>query len=217
MTTPGSGDNTRLETISNFYGSHHRSGNRLGQTIAEEKRVAIFCRWIGREKKVLDIGCRDGHLTRSFLEGNEVVGIDVDQDALKTCEKNLKIETRWCDLSARIPFEDERFEVVVAGEILEHLPYPELTVDEISRALKPGGMFVGSVPNAYHLKNRLRVLKGRLIDYDKTHLQMFNVIKLRQTLEKRFIVEELISSRGSYAFLSLAWFGRDLVWKCRKR
>ena len=101
--------------------------------------------------------------------------------------------------------------------MIEHLPYPEITISEVSRILKPEGLFIGSVPNSYHLKNRLRVLKGRLIDYDQTHLRAYNVMLLRQYLEKEFVIEELTSSRGQSAFLSIAWFGRDLVWRCKKK
>ena len=107
--------------------------------------------------------------------------------------------------------------VGVTGEVIEHLPYPEITIAEISRILKPEGLFIGSVPNSYHLKNRLRVLKGRLIDYDQTHLRAYNVMLLRQYLEKEFVIEELTSCRGKSAFLSVSWFGRDLVWKCHKK
>ena len=98
-----------------------------------------------------------------------------------------------------------------------NLPYPEITVSEVSRILKPDGLFIGSVPNSYHLKNRLRVLKGRLIDYDQTHLRAYNVMLLKQYLQKEFVIEELTSCRGKSAFLSISWFGRDLVWKCRKK
>ena len=123
----------------------------------------------------------------------------------------------WADFSLQIPLPTASFDVVVAGEVIEHLPYPEITVSEISRILKPEGLFIGSVPNSYHLKNRLRVLKGRLIDYDQTHLRAYNVMLLKQYLEKEFVIEELTSCRGKSAFLSISWFGRDLVWKCRKK
>jgi len=163
------------------------------------------------------MGCRDGVLTRHFIEGNTVTGLDIDKQALEDCRKNLKIETKWADFSLQIPVSTESFDVVVAGEVIEHLPYPEITLSEISRILKPNGLFLGSVPNSYHLKNRLRVLKGRLIDYDQTHLRAYNVMLLKQYLQKEFVIEELTSCRGKSAFLSIAWFGRDLVWKCRKK
>jgi len=210
-----SDQNTQI--LSDFYSNHHISGNRRDQSVSEEKRSQLFKKWMGTNKKVLDMGCRDGILTRHFIEHNEVTGLDIDKQALEACRKNLKIETKWADFSLKIPIPTSSFDVVVAGEVIEHLPYPEITIAEVSRILKPDGLFIGSVPNAYHLKNRLRVLKGRLIDYDQTHLRAYNVMLLRQYLEKEFVIEELTSCRGKSAYLSIAWFGRDLVWKCRKK
>ena len=206
-----------IRILADFYSQHHLSGNRRNQSVSEEKRSQLFKKWMGENKKVLDMGCRDGILTRHFIEKNEVTGLDIDQLALEACREKLNIETKWADFSLQIPIPTSSFDVVVAGEVIEHLPYPEITIAEISRILKPEGLFIGSVPNSYHIKNRLRVLKGRLIDYDQTHLRAYNVMLLRQYLEKDFIIEELTSCRGKSAFLSVAWFGRDLVWKCRKK
>ena len=206
-----------IRILSDFYTKHHLSGNRRNQSVSEEKRSQLFKEWMGKNKKVLDMGCRDGILTRHFIEHNEVTGLDIDKQALEACRENLKIETKWADFSLQIPISTSSFDVVVAGEVIEHLPYPEITIAEISRILKPEGLFIGSVPNSYHLKNRLRVLKGRLIDYDQTHLRAYNVMLLRQYLEKEFVIEELTSCRGKSAFLSVSWFGRDLVWKCHKK
>ena len=206
-----------IRILSDFYSKHHLGGNRINQSISEEKRSQLFKKWAGKNKKVLDMGCRDGILTRHFIEKNEVTGLDIDKLALEACKNNLNIKTIWADFSLQIPIPTSSFDVVIAGEVIEHLPYPEITISEVSRILKPEGLFIGSVPNSYHLKNRLRVLKGRLIDYDQTHLRAYNVMLLRQYLEKEFVVEELTSSRGKSAFLSIAWFGRDLVWKCKKK
>jgi len=206
-----------MRILSDLYSKHHLGGNRRNQSISEEKRSQLFKKWVGKNKKVLDMGCRDGVLTRHFIDQNEVTGLDIDKLALEACKKNLDIETIWADFSLQIPLPTSSFDVVIAGEVIEHLPYPEITVSEVSRILKPDGLFIGSVPNSYHLKNRLRVLKGRLIDYDQTHLRAYNVMLLRQYLEKEFVIEELTSSRGKSAFLSIALFGRDLVWRCKKK
>jgi len=206
-----------IRILADFYSKHHINGNRRNQSVSEEKRSQLFKKWMGENKKVLDMGCRDGILTRHFIEKNEVTGLDIDKQALEACRENLNIETKWADFSLQIPIPTSSFDVVVAGEVIEHLPYPEITIAEIYRILKPEGLFIGSVPNSYHIKNRLRVLKGRLIDYDQTHLRAYNVMLLRQYLEKEFVIEELTSCRGKSAFLSVAWFGRDLVWKCRKK
>ena len=206
-----------IRILADFYSKHHLNGNRRNQSVSEEKRSKLFKGWIGKNKKVLDMGCRDGILTRHFIQQNEVTGLDIDKHALEACRENLNIAIKWADFSLQIPMPSSSFDAVVAGEVIEHLPYPEITIAEIARILKPEGLFIGSVPNSYHIKNRLRVLKGRLIDYDQTHLRAYNVMLLRQYLEKEFVIEKLTSCRGKSAFLSVAWFGRDLVWKCHKK
>ena len=86
--------------------------------------------------------------------------------------------------------------MVVAGETLEHMPYPPLFLGEVRRVLTAGGLFVGSVPNAYRYRNRLRVLSGKPIDTDPTHLQFFSLASLLALLSERFSVEEIMPIRG---------------------
>ena len=73
-------------------------------------------------------------------------------------------------------------DVVVAGELLEHLRDPARLVADARRVLRPGGTLVGSVPNAYRLKSRIRFLRGRRPEDDRTHLQMFSPDDLRALL-----------------------------------
>jgi SAM-dependent methyltransferase len=76
--------------------------------------------------------------------------------------------------------------VIVAGELMEHLADPAAAVANIRRVLRPGGRFVGSVPNAFRLKSRLRFLVGRHPETDATHLQLFTPEALRLLLAASF-------------------------------
>ena len=53
-----------IQILADLYSKHHLMGNRRNQSISEEKRSKLFKKWVGKNKKVLDIGCRDGILTR---------------------------------------------------------------------------------------------------------------------------------------------------------
>ena len=164
---------TRLEEQSRRYRRHHR--DRTGAFVyGGGERAELFRRYVGGPgRRVLDIGCRYGALTRAYLEGNHVVGIDVDRLALDEAAR-LGIETQWADAEEGLPFEDASFDVVVAGELLEHVRDPVALVGEGRRVLRPGGTFVGSVPNGFRLKNRLRFLAGRKPENDPTHLHLFS-------------------------------------------
>ena len=147
-----------LEQLSKRYSEHNRVERGAGFVFAGQERVELFRRYVGGPgRHVLDLGCRDGALTQAYAGGNEIVGVDADREALAEAQK-LGIETRWADLDDALPFESGTFDIVVAGELLEHLRDPRSVVSEVLRVLRAGGTFVGSVPNAYRLKNRLRFL-----------------------------------------------------------
>jgi len=172
---------TRLEELSRRYGEHHRDRS-LDFVYGGGERAELFRRYVGGPgRRVLDVGCRYGALTQAYLDGNQVVGVDVDQSALEEAARR-GIETRWADAEQPLPFEDETFDVVVAGELLEHVRDPEALVGEARRVLRPGGTLVGSVPNGFRLKNRLRFLAGREPEQDPTHLHLFSRRRLLELL-----------------------------------
>src|SRR6266576_3495041 len=110
-----------LEQLSDRYAEHNRVERGAGFVFAGPQRVELFRRYVGGPgRHVLDLGCRDGALTQAYAGENEIVGVDADREALAEAEK-LGIETRWADLDDALPFADGTFDVVVAGELLEHL------------------------------------------------------------------------------------------------
>lgn len=203
--------------LARMYQDHHLKRGRFGFVFAGEERGQRFRAWVGTGQRVLDIGCRDGALTRYYAAHNEVVGLDIDRRALDVCTQELGIETRWADFNQGLPFDDADFDVVVAGEVLEHSISPTLLVAEIARVLRPEGTLIGSVPNVFRLKNRLRFLFGREIERDETHLHMFSVRALRALLEKHFCQIYIVPIASRFLWLSPRLFANDLLWQCRKK
>ncbi len=203
-------------SLENLYTNHHNSSRERGFSILKEERGPLIKEAIGEGKKVLDIGCRDGALTKFFLEGNEVLGVDIDTSALVEANKVLGIETMQIDLLGDWhELNNKKFDAVVAGEVLEHLYFPEKVIDKVVGHLNKGGIFVGSVPNAFSLKNRLRYLKGskRFTPLsDPTHINQFHIDELRKILQKHFNNVE-IKGLGRYKRLCKLFpgiFGFDL-------
>jgi SAM-dependent methyltransferase len=191
------------------YEEHHRERRDEGDFVFVPERIPLFVAAIGRRKRVLDLGCRSGALTRHFVEGNSVVGLDVDAAALEKAVA-LGIEPVQANVEEPLPFDDASFDAVVAGELFEHLQFPDALVAEIRRVLRPGGVLVGSVPNAFRLQNRLRFLRGRAPEDDPTHLRMFSAGALRALLGG-FESVTLSYVGGRYARLHAPLFARDLV------
>jgi SAM-dependent methyltransferase len=204
-----------VERLEKRYREHHRERRSPDFVYGGEERASLFHDLVGGPgARVLDLGCRYGALTRAYLGGNDVVGLDIDRDALAEAAK-LGIETRWADVEAPLELEDETFDVVVAGELLEHVRDPAALVAEVRRVLRPGGRFVGSVPNAYRLKNRLRFLLGRAPEQDPTHLHMYAPAHVRALL-RGWVDVELRFIAGRLVPLHARLFANDVVFSARK-
>jgi len=201
-------------SLSEQYERHHRERRAEGDFLFVPERVPLFQAAVGQGRRVLDLGCRSGALTRHFLEGNEVVGLDVDRAALAKAE-TLGIQAVEANVEEPLPFPDASFDAVVAGELLEHLQFPEALVAEIRRVLRPGGVIVGSVPNAFRFQGRLRFLMGRAPEDDPTHLHMFSPRAVRALLSG-FQDVRLAFVGGRYRRLHPRLLARDLVFTAVK-
>jgi SAM-dependent methyltransferase len=212
-----------------YYATHHAGADRVaryGTTVGGSERVEWFARNVGRGRDVLDFGCRDGTLTSNFVEGNRVTGVDIDSSALARARESLGIETVQCNLNNDpLPFADASFDVVVAGEVIEHLQFPTIAVGELFRVLRPGGTFLGSVPNAFRLRNRITFLLGDEFELDPTHLHQFSEASVRRMLEP--YGPTTIEYQGGRRMLGLAGplasrtkvrrlFGATLLWRTTK-
>ena len=91
--------------VQSFYESHHKEGQRLNQSFLESIRGQLFSDWIGKNKKVLDLGGRDGVLTKYFIKKNNVTLADIDENALQYAKNNYHVETIKVDLNQSLPFQ----------------------------------------------------------------------------------------------------------------
>lgn len=177
--------------IEEIYRHHHKHARGDGFILLGDIRGAFLRERIGTGKRVLDIGCRDGALTAQYASGNEVTGVDIDGAALQRAKERLGIAVVHMDLnSSWDAVAGGSFDVVVAAEVLEHLYYPDLVLEKIARVLKPGGILLGSVPNAFSLKNRVRLLLGQKAHTplaDPTHINHFSHGELQSSLSRSFV------------------------------
>jgi SAM-dependent methyltransferase len=123
--------------------------------------------------RIVDLGCCRGQLLQRFrrYRGVELTGLEIDPTEIQLARRR-GIEPirafinrfRGNQMTAALPFEDEDADVVLAGEIIEHVVDTESLLREIARILRPGGELVLTTPNVVSLKHRLQLARGRYPD-----------------------------------------------------
>jgi len=145
---------------------------------------------VGHNKSVLEVGCAIGYFTRAMVErGCKVVGIEIDPAAAAVAEEwaervvvgDIDRGDVWDQV------DDEAFDVVLCGDVLEHLRDPLGALRSAVRKLKPDGVVVTSLPNVAHGDVRLSLLQGTFAYrdlglLDRTHIRFFTLETIRELL-----------------------------------
>jgi SAM-dependent methyltransferase len=142
----------------------------------------------GGNRRLLDVGAAHGYLAATLRDrGFCVTGIEANPDLAREAAQHCD-ELVVADLDAPLPPFNEPFDVVLCGDVLEHLKDPLAVLTSLSQNLKPDGIVIVSLPNIANLYVRLHLLMGRF-DYqdrgilDRTHLRFFTRKTFRQLLD----------------------------------
>ncbi len=112
-------------------------------------RVARMSHEVGHPPRVLDVGCGEGHFAAALTrEGVEVVAIDVAAEPLRRALVHApELDVRLVEPEGELPFEEASFDVVWAGEVIEHLADTSRWLSEVRRVLRSGGTLLLSTPD----------------------------------------------------------------------
>jgi SAM-dependent methyltransferase len=151
---------------------------RFGATEHAERRLHeyILAELPARRAAVLDVGCGSAWLAQS-LQGEDVLLCSFDATLVNT-RKALELYP-WSGHTAvagdafNMPFKDGSFDVIVASEIIEHVPDPLNFVRELVRVLTPGGRILITTPYKEVLKYTLCIHCGEVTPLN-AHLHSFD-------------------------------------------
>lgn len=125
-------------------------------------RIRTIVELVGKNKKVLDLGCYEGTITQLIAQNqNEVWGVDFSGKALRVA-KGKGIRTHQADIEKDgLPFKEKSFDVIVFAEVIEHVFDMGIVLKKIKKLLKPDGYLILTTPNLATLGRRLLLLFGR--------------------------------------------------------
>ena len=154
----------------------------------ELAEVVVATPW----SRVLEIGCAVGALAAHCQKdrtGTYWVGVEPTKAAIVYARQRLD-EVYNCSVEA---FENESyaesFDLVVLGDVLEHLEDPWSQLKRLVGFLKIGGSVVASIPNVNHWGVHHMLLRGRFTYQehgimDRTHLRFFTIAEIGELFEQ---------------------------------
>jgi O-antigen biosynthesis protein len=142
----------------------------------------LVLKWYEGEQRVLDIGCGTGMLAMEIKKKNHksvITGLDISEKAKPYAEKNLDVFYQ-VDLDKEDDFPNitENFDLIILGDVLEHVKRPDILLKKLNHYLNSDGKIIISIPNVAHWSIRLDLLMGKF-NYqhtgilDNSHIRFF--------------------------------------------
>jgi 2-polyprenyl-3-methyl-5-hydroxy-6-metoxy-1,4-benzoquinol methylase len=155
---------------------------RIPNNPRHRKARKFLERWSG--ERLLDVGCGSGDFSAPLVSlGWRCHGIEIDQKAIEEAASR-GIQVRRASLLDRFPYEDTFFDVVLAGEVIEHTIDDLAFLGECHRVLRPDGLLILTTPNLVSLGNRMLMLLGRMprFAHHACHYRMYNARVLTEKM-----------------------------------
>ena len=177
---------------------------------------------------ILEVGGGFGLFGASFkmnFPEREVYLLDIYSNKIMNFVKNImtnkfNINLKYnfeCDIQCKPSYKSNSFDLIFALDVLEHLEYPNLSLDEILRILKKNGILFISVPTESKLINSIRYLYNKLKPVEinphwngtiKSEKDFFNLLKKKD-------IKIIWKQKYPYKFLP-EYFAYDMFYIAQK-
>lgn len=194
-------------------------------------RFEFFDRYIANWQglNVLDVGCGGG-FTCEYLarRGVTVSGIDQSQKCIEAAQQHCKHEeldiNYRAGIAEKLPYADHSFDAVICVDVLEHVQNPAQVISEVSRVLKPGGLFLFDTINRtfksrltmiWLMENILGEINRGVHDWDKfiKPEELFDLLKQNSFCDVEFKGFDIFGGALRLDFLSYLHYKRTKMIK----
>lgn len=158
------------------------------------KEIVVSFEPYRRLNRLLDVGFGSGTILQAALDlGWDASGQEVSGPAVEQARK-LGFDV-FHGVLENANYPDEHFDVITASEIIEHLPDPQMTLHEIARILRPGGLLWATTPSALSLSFRIMKEKWTIISPPE-HTQIYSKKGIRNMLTEAGFHDARIQTLG---------------------
>ena len=165
---------------------------------------------INRNGNLLEIGAGGGNTLLYAKENgyaNNVYGIELFE--LQNSDQKNKLFSSFIIGNIEnidLPFEKSKFDVIICGDVLEHLIDPYEVLKKLKQYLKSDGVIIASIPNIREWGTVKKILFEGDFKYensgilDKTHLRFFTKKNIIELFENQgFYIQKIISNNKTSA------------------
>ena len=169
-------------------------------------RGKLIFNWIPyNTSKILEIGCAYGDYTSCYAKKcRKIVAIDPNKDLIKKARLKYPKIDFIAGYAENIPFKDGMFDLVILGDVLEHVNDENKSLEEIHRVLKSNGILIMTAPhkglfsfmdvdNYSWYYRRLFIIKTKKPGYENKH-KHYSLKDLRNLFGKKFEILDVYRS-----------------------
>jgi len=146
-----------------------------------QKKFTEVTKLIPKKKSlnILDIGCNNGNIRHHLSSNIEYYGTDINKFHIHNLQVQ-GIKAKQIDLNTQqLPFQFEKFDYILLLDVLEHVLDPSKLLKDSRKRLKEDGKLIVTLPNDYHILNKLRFIFNKHLTEDPFapygHLHIFPI------------------------------------------
>ncbi len=183
--------------LESFYPSEYWSGSNkkrdnklenLYRKLVIKHHIFFVKKVLKKGDSILDIGCGDGIFLRNLNKKNEYKAFCLEGYNKNVVPVNFKLIPKKIEEDFKI---EEKFDVITAFHLLEHLRNPEFFIKKVKKLLKPEGSLILQIPNTNSLQSRFFKCKWTGIDIPR-HLINYSDENIKILLDKfNFKIEKI--------------------------
>ncbi|MEF9991454.1 MAG: methyltransferase domain-containing protein [Romboutsia sp.] len=158
-------------------------------------RTEIFDRIVIDKSKhvnILEIGCACGATLlklQNIYKDSSLYGMDISKESIAIAKYIDDVKAEQADIESEdVSFEENKFDLIVLLDVLEHLRDPWAVLKKLKKSLKEDGQIIISLPNIMHISIINNLIQGRW-DYkesgilDATHLRFFTLKSITELFQ----------------------------------